>query len=96
MNRRDFLKCLTSSSIAFTLPVELSATLTIVDWKLLDGWESLIKMSSFKSNIMTAAIDTKGVWGYLRLVDSEGREWHSIDEGQTWKCGLMEFTLEEG
>ena len=95
MNRRDFLKCFTSTSIAFTLPVELSATLTIVDWKLLDGWESLIKMSSIKSNIMTATIDTKGVWDYLRLIDSEGREWNSIDEGQTWICGLMEFSLEE-
>jgi len=97
MNRRDFLKYI-GAAFALPLPIEVSSSLTIVDWTLLDGWERLITLGKPRMEngqmVLDATLETGRIWEYLRLIDSEGREWQSADEGMTWKCGLMEFNFE--
>src|SRR3990167_908390 len=99
MNRIDFLKQTILGGLGLTLPVELSATLTIVDYKILNGWESIMEIGKTKKEkdqlVMEVSFDSDKVWDYLRLIDSENRQWYSDDKGTTWRCGLMEFSLEE-
>lgn len=97
MDRRDFLKSI-GAAFALSLPVEVSASLTITGWELRDGWESLVTLGGPRMEggqaFIEATFEAGRIWEYLRLVDSEGRQWQSIDEGITWQCGLMEFSLE--
>lgn len=98
MNRRDFLKSAVGVAMGLSLPIQISSTLTIVDIKALDSFKEVMKFggTSFKDGqaFMEISIDTKALWQHIRLIDSEGREWQSADEGTTWRCGLMEFSLE--
>lgn len=98
MNRRDFLKSSIGTVLGLSLPIEISATLTIVDIKLDDGFKRALRFggTSFQEGqaFMNISIDTRALWSHVRLIDSEGQEWRTEDQSKTWRCGLMEFSLE--
>jgi hypothetical protein len=98
MNRRDFLVQSILGGIGLTLPFEFNATLIIVDIKLLDSFKETMKFGGTRiidgQAVVDVTIDTGVLWEHVRLVDSEGREWATDDGAKTWRCGLMEFSLE--
>ena len=98
MNRRDFFKSSIGAALGLTLPIEISAALTIVDIKLLDSFKETMQFGGTRivdgQAMMVVSIDTRAIWQHVRLVDGDGREWVTGDQGKTWACGLMEFSLE--
>lgn len=97
MNRRDFFKSSIGAILGLSLPLEISASLTIVDIKLLDSFKETMQFHGHQivdgQAVVSVTIDTADLWRHVRLVDSEGREWQTGDEGKTWKSGLMAFSL---
>lgn len=98
MNRRDFFKASIGAALGLTLPIEISAALTIIDIKLLDSFGETMKFGDTRIEngqaVVDVTIDTGALWQHVRMVDSEGREWATDDQGKTWRCGLMEFSIE--
>ena len=100
MNRRDFLKSSVYSLIGLSLPIELGASLVITDMLMYDGFfDTCCKLGKWHTEDNQAycdvEVDTDKMWDYFRLIDSENRQWYTNDKGTTWRCGLMEFSLEE-
>lgn len=98
MNRRDFFKQSIGAALGLSLPIKLSASLTIVDIKLLDSFKETMQFHGHQivdgQAVVNVTIDTVDLWRHVRLVDSEGREWQTDNEGKTWKCGFLAFSLE--
>ena len=97
MNRRDFIRQSLLGAFGLSLPIELSAALTIVEVKVLDDIQEVLTFgeTGIKDGhlIVNVELEKGKVWDYARLVDSDDREWHTTDEGETWHCGLMSFSL---
>lgn len=98
MNRRDFFKTGLCTALGLVLPFELASELVIVDIKFTDGFRELFRFSgSYQDEngqwFMEVTMDTSGIWNTAILVDDNGREWKTDDMGETWRSGLMSFSL---
>lgn len=95
MDRRDFLTHTVLGGIGLVLPYEISEELTIVDIKFIDGWfEDCVKMTGISKDGVNCELNIPKVWLYIRLIDDEGREWTTSDQGKNWECGNMAFSVD--
>ena len=98
MNRRDFFKSAAATLAGLSIPLEFGGCLTIVDYKIVEELNKFISMGKCKiengrATTVEVSIDDEMIWQAVRLVDEDGREWHTNDEGITWHCGLMSFEI---
>ncbi len=84
MIRRDFLKYLAALGLPAPLPATIGGALEIVDYELADGWQEFLSTSAGKVSEVTTAFNEKLLWENIRLVDSNGRSWHTENCGNNW------------
>ena len=100
MKRRDFLKATLATGLLALIPFTLAEeTITIVDFKLQDGWfEKAIDLKFgerlAESIQVEMSVDQDILWQHVKLVDDRGNLWSTDDRGTTWTSGTRSFSVD--
>ena len=93
ITRRDFLKLLTATTAALTLPIAIVGETLHLEVELdEDKLKEAMTINMGKGHA-AVTLDQAKMWQAVSATDQRGRVWTTPD-GKAWSCGADSFTLE--
>ena len=93
ITRRDFLKLLTATTAALTLPIAIVGQTLHLKVELDEDKLKEAMTVKVGNGHATVTLDQAKMWQAMSATDQRGRVWTTPD-GKAWSCGADSFTLE--